>query len=763
MFDKVNTLFESIRPFKVAHDLGCICFKVHGVPAIKDPFSTDNIYITESGFVSQSKNAGFNAGNIVDLMVYLRKTTYVEAVTHILDVYGKQMDNKRLIALAPHKVGIAQFLKNNRELFLYYHSLRSNLMSGKQPYGQVQQILQHFNLSPMQGHSLVASATKKEARNLWRLAKALGATGDPAFGAPGYMIMPYWINDHTIGAVGFVPTNSKNYDRRPLEDPLYIIPSRHYFFGLCSFSPLDTVVYTIDSVRSLLEQYTLVLDHAPDINSGMVCVVSHKNPDKLSDNTPDLKPLPRGLQICARPDVDTALENNRFFRDFRIVWVKSQFKTGFATALPFRTLVQEQFHYIININGETSDEMSRFLEICRKDKEAIDTVRSISKTLGMEDLLHRATVQANMTDRSVEVFGKYSIRATPDGYQILKGMRATDPEGVLFTNYTITMDTLLTFKEFTNNKYYQGLVHIDGQSFPFEISRQQLYQGDTITAAAEAAVHSIAAENELQVIPTLLDKTYMTLLGQLTQHMSKSCPTEYGISRLGWAEARDSYYGVNWSMDENGFLSKTQKPYPEAVPFKYFHFNTPYNSTYEITEEQQLPDMAVEFCNYAAGMILGGYIGIHTPLVPVSNTRRNMDTLFDVLSLFRQKDLVILPPNLRASAAKVDYLHGYPFVCFCSNPAVYERFEQHAFTLMVSDTVEEEGYRGGLPRARAKVRRQSTLLLKSAINRLVRGNQLIQVTEISTTHELATLGSQLLRTVDPEWHILDANCPAVGL
>jgi hypothetical protein len=762
MFDKVNTLFESIRPFKVAHDLGCICFKVHGVPAIKDPFSTDNIYITESGFVSQSKNAGFNAGNIVDLMVYVRKITYVEAVTHILDVYGKQMDNKRLMALAAHKTGIAQFLKNNRALFLYYQSLRSNLLSGNQPYGQVQQILQHFNLSPMQGHSLVASATKQEAKHLWRLAKALGASGDPTFSAPGYMVMPYWINEHTIGAVSFVPTNSKNYDRRPLEEPLYVIPSRHYFFGLCSFSPVDTVIYTIDSVRSLLEQYTLVLDHAPDINSGMVCVVAHKDPDKLPDNTPDLRPLPRGLQICDRPDVGSALSNNRFFRDFRIVWVRNQFKTGFATALPFRTLVQEQFHYIIKLNGEASDEMSRFLEVCRKDKEAIDTVRDISETLGMEDLLQRATVQANLTDRSIEVFGKYSIRSTADGYQILKGMRAADPEGTLFTNYTLTLDTLLTFKEFTNNKYYQGLVHVDGQSFPFEISRQQLYQGDTITAAAEAAVHRLAVENELQVLPALLDRTYMTLLGQLTQHMSKSCPTEYGLSRLGWSETKDSYYGVNWAMDENGFMLKTQKPYPEATPFKSFHFDTPYTNTYVTTDEQPLSATAVEFCNYAAGMILGGYIGIRTPLVRVLNTQHNMDTLFDVLSLFRQKDLIVLPPNRRASSAKVDYLYGYPFVCFCSNPEVYERFEQHAFALMVAEDTTTAGV-GGAPRDRARTRRQATRLLKSSITRLVNGNQLIQVTNIRTTHELATLGSQLLHTVDPEWQVLDANCPAVGL
>ncbi len=668
MIDKVNKLFEAIKPLRLAQDLNLKVFEHNeGFYFIRDPKANKKLwYLKDSEFVSPERFPEHKALNIISFIVEYYDKSFEEAVELIFKKYQKKLQNPILEEIKWARVMIAEYLRD-------LHSINRLLQKGKKNlardngYSKCRQLLKKYCEDPNYVYPIVSGVKGSDLNKVFDSLSHLSelrnvrhhgsATKSDFFQDSRFLVIPTYAS---YGTPTFLRLVNEHTERTV---DLNITDHNKGFFGLHSVAPDSSCVYVLPDSSKVMHSARTFFNHGNPVSQSCISVESK---DK-GIYFPGV--FPRGVMVMEEDTkISDILNVQESFRELGVLGRRQLFRAKFDQSIEARTFVINKF-----LEQDSND--TRTIESIKNEPITYARLKQQLNYLGRIDIL--TMLDSNTVDSENFVINGNSIIATGDGYIAEKG-----PRTIQFTNFTISIKEAHIFRE-SSDIYYTGTVNMAMRSYDFIISKGAITQ---VRGIISACIYAVTADKNFETndtsTPTLLDTTFGSTLRNLLSNASARAPVKLGVNKLGWDSTFSRFQAPTWSCSGGEIESKFYFKHPTVKSFRNFDW-----SKLKFKEKCKIYSNlnANGLIALATSAIIRYYFFSGCKAIRISNTKDNRQLLTAILSIFGQNRTEEINPNLRKSTT-LQGIDGYPIVCFCSNIKVLSKINSPSFTLV------EKGY-----------------------------------------------------------------------
>lgn len=663
MIDKVNKLFEAIRPLRLAQDLNLsVTEHDDGFYSIKDPLANKKLwYLKDSEFVSPDRFHAHKALNIVSFLSIYNNLSFEDAVDTLFKKYQVTLNNPILNELKWARVLIADYLED-------IHKLNNLLQKGKKDlatdpsYCKCRQLLKQYCpdlnylypvVSAVSGEELneVLSSFKylrnldkntfcsRENSNFFKTSRFLVIPTYASYGIPTFLRL---VNEHTKS---FIDLDITEHSRG--------------IFGLHSLAPDSDTTYVLPDSSKVMQSLKNFYNHGKPI--GQSCVSIELKKDGLYFP----QTLPRGVLVIEDDvNLNNLLSIQESFQDLGVIHKSKIFKSKFDQSFDARTFIINKFLALDH------RDMPAYIEAIKNDP--ITYGRLIQQLRKLNRLSTLSLLDSNTVDNENFVINGSTIIATPDGYVAEKGVRSLQ-----FTNFTISLKEAHVFRD-SSDIYYTGQVSMSKKTYPFIVSK---VSSAHVRGIISACIYSVTSDKDFKDdeinTPALLDSTFGSTLRNIINTAAARVPIKVGVNRVGWDSSFSRFQAPTWSCNGGEINSKFYFKHPNVKVFRNFTWD---DSRYLKRARKYSHLGSNSLIALVTSSIIRYYFNSRCKTIRIKNTKQNTQMLSSILHVFGQKRVEEINPNLRKTTT-IQGVDGYPMVCYCSNIKILDKISFPSFTL----------------------------------------------------------------------------------
>lgn len=645
---KIQQVFGSVEPFRVATDLGLKIERHGSVYVVCHPQDEQRTFaLSPTEFVALDPEDPFLAGSIFDFLQLILGVDYPDVVQYVIERYSTLAHNPAGYPITQFQKSFIHDLVVTRKFFMKIVSLRNNLRNG-QGFHEAQMCLRGLGIDSQNVWSMVYAATGNDLNEIFNPPEDFPI--DQIF-----LACPFFINYHTLASIKICDLEHRKELRH-----FVINNGRYAFFGLhsqnlvtpetCFYpSTWEAMAFHSSSIEFNLPARGSV---SLQINSGQsdtnfrITTGSAFYPDDVTGFAEllKIKPVVANLTVCvgdfkkmilAKPGL---LSWNHYIRQ--------AFETEFQKDGCTFGLGVRHFADSLKVDKQTCDDFLAWLkksnrpELISKFKKHID----------------RAPVCRKGNDLIVE---------RDYGYGLLKN--GTSQERPI-SNFVLRIDHNIWFEDH-NELFHAGRVLMQDREFHFTLSSNSAAKAREIEHILTTIV---ASHPDKQSLPTISDQTCRNILPSVISNQVANLPQYPGVSRLGWNSSKTKFTTPSWQVQALGIVQTSQIPYPHAQALKLFYSFTDY------TRMDNFGSVQPEFRSFVAlvaGMLGRSYAGLDAPPMFVRQTANTLNVLHAVFLALGQKSPITVNPNKRVPVIDAQFFSGYPVMATVANPKVLEGFK----------------------------------------------------------------------------------------
>ena len=732
MIDKVNKLFETIRPLRLAQDLNLsIVEHDDGFYFIKDPLANKKLwYLKDSEFVSPDRFHDEKALNIVSFLVKYNNISFEDAVDSIFNKYQAELNSPVLNELKWARVLISDYLEDIHNINKLIQRGKKNLSTDNK-YTRCRQILSKSCADVNYVFPIVSGVSgeeinevidslkylknldknqfrKRETTNFFKDSRFLVIPTYASYGVPTFLRL---VNEHTQACID-----------------LNITEHSCGFFGLHSMPPTSNNTYVTDDSSSVMKQLKSFHNHGAPVSQSCVSI-EHK------DGLYFPNPLPRGIMVIdENTNINNILQTQESFRELAVIHKNQLFKSKFDQSFEARTYVINKFLDLDNA------EKAKHVESIKNEPVTHSRLTQLLKRQRRLETL--ALIDSNLVETENFVINGSTIISTPDGYVAENGVRSLQ-----FTNFTLSIKEAHVFRD-SSDIYYTGQMSMSKKTYPFIISKVSTAH---VRGIISACIYSVTSDSEFEDneinTPALLDSTFGSTLRNLLNQATSRVPVKLGVNRLGWDTSFSRFQAPTWSCNGGEIESKYYFKHPNFKVFRNFDWSNLRSLTRARTYSNLGANTLIALTTSA---IIRYYFNSRCKTIRIKNSKNNTQLLTAVLNVFGQLRAEEINPNLRKTTT-LQGIDGYPMVCYCSNLKVLDKISFPSFTLT------EDGHDFGVTDVDyVALRDFCNLYFPNLINYIIRTNgKHIETLPGDSLHDQIQEGLQVMKKIFPnfDWQV----------
>lgn len=581
----------------------------------------ERLYFDRCEVWSEDANSAFRAGNIVDLIKYVDKTTYANAVRDFFQSYSRSFRDLSGFEKKYAIEAVTKTLSRNRKVFDLITTLLDNSDWSGLP--SVRSYLRANRVLEGNVRGWCAACGHKP---LMRFLKGMYEGKDIPFDLEGhgeYLVTPMWVSRGVPGRVEIL---------RCSDSAQFVIQLREndtQWAGLQGGGK-GGCAHVFGTLTEAMTMNSFYREHGAPEHALYVHTACRTR--QTESWAPD-QTLYHHNSKCALGNIRQVYDVSKEFhvREFEN-W------TPGSGVMTWGEFVSTEFLKLANEDKSMVPRVSAFLKAMDLGYE--DRVE-LAKLLPDEGWSSRvkAEIKSDADDREFP-FKTYVIRETPHGYVAIQGEHET-----LITNFTVSVDDNVIFQD-DENVIHRGHIHTGGQKIPFHINRDDVSKWKEIEGSALRAFRDRARNATAHgKMPVVMDPSYGHALCTVVNTVTGEAGQVFGASHLGWDHDGNRFNASAWSWDQFGLNPRPPNYVNPHKVWRDWSTSPSLGLTARKTEvnTRGLRPAMTDYFLALSAQLARGYLGQSQPIIAVEDSGAARRFLKHVFVNLGQLGIISMP------------------------------------------------------------------------------------------------------------------------